>query len=119
LVRTGCYSWRSKQFSALVQVAINAKGGDCWHIYRKMCLSLMARSEYAVMEKQGQHKLIRDSAEVHEECKSVLVYLMENRQERKTSNTRIIAWKDQKHKIHFGVLDTERLRSQELRLFNT
>jgi hypothetical protein len=62
----------------------------------------MARSEYAVMEKQGQRKLRRDSAEVHEECKSVLVYLMENRQARKTNNTGIIAWKDQKRKLHFS-----------------
>jgi hypothetical protein len=65
------------------RVAINAKGGDCWHVYRQVCLSLMARSEYAAMEKQGQRKLRRDSAEVHEECKSVLVYLMETRQARK------------------------------------
>ena len=33
------------------RVAINAKGGDCWHVYRQVCLSLMERSEYAVMEK--------------------------------------------------------------------
>jgi hypothetical protein len=46
----------------------------------------MARSEYAAMEKQGQRKLRRDSAEVHEECKSVLVYLMENRQARKINS---------------------------------
>jgi hypothetical protein len=26
------------------KVAINAKGGDCWHVYRQVCLSLMARS---------------------------------------------------------------------------
>ena len=38
------------------RVAINAKGGYCWHVYRKVCLSLMARSEYVVMEKQGQFK---------------------------------------------------------------
>jgi hypothetical protein len=57
----------------------------------KVCLSLMERSEYAVMEKQGQRKLRRDSAEVHEECKSVLVYLMANRQARKTNNAGIIA----------------------------
>jgi hypothetical protein len=36
--------------------------------------------------KTGQRKLRRDSAEVHEECKSVLVYLMENRQARKINN---------------------------------
>jgi hypothetical protein len=35
------------------RVAINAKGGDCWHVYRQVCLSLMASSEYAAMEKQG------------------------------------------------------------------
>jgi hypothetical protein len=44
---------------------------------------------------------------------------MENRQARKTSSAGIIAWKDQKRKLHFGVSDTGRLRSQELRLFNT
>jgi uncharacterized protein YlbG (UPF0298 family) len=59
----------------------------------------MARLEYAATTKQGQHKLRRDSAEVHKECKSVLVYLMENRQARKISSTGIIAWKDQKHSI--------------------
>jgi hypothetical protein len=79
----------------------------------------MVRSEYAAMAKQGQRKLRRDSAEVHEECKSVLVYLMANRQARKISSAGIIAWKDQKHKLHFGVSDTGRLRSQESRLFNT
>jgi hypothetical protein len=79
----------------------------------------MARSEYAAMEKQGQRKLIRDSAEVHKECKSVLVYLMENRQAKKTSSAGIIAWKDQKRKLHFIVSNTGRLRSQYLRLFNT
>jgi hypothetical protein len=57
------------------RVAINAKGGDCWHVYRHACLSLMERSEYPMMEKQGQCKLRRDSAKVHKECKSV----MENR----------------------------------------
>jgi hypothetical protein len=51
----------------------------------------MARSEYAAMEKQGQRKLRRDSAEVHEECESVLVYLMANRQARKTNSAGIIA----------------------------
>jgi hypothetical protein len=61
------------------RVAINAKGGDCWHVYRQVCFSLMERSEYATMEKHGQRKLRRDSVEVHEECKSVLVYLMANR----------------------------------------
>jgi hypothetical protein len=55
----------------------------------------MAISEYAAMEKQGQHKLRRDSAEVHEEWKSVLVYLMENKQAWKIRSAGIIAWKDQ------------------------
>ena len=48
----------------------------------------MARSEYAAMAKHGQRKLRRESAEVHEECKSVLVYLMANRQARKNSSDR-------------------------------
>jgi hypothetical protein len=58
------------------RVSINAKGGDCWHVYRqsvlvidgknnnddgmftgRVCLSLMARSECASMEKQEQRKL--------------------------------------------------------------
>jgi hypothetical protein len=52
--------------------------------------------EYVAMAKQAQCKLRRDSAEVHEECKSVLVYLMENRQARKINNVGIIAWKDHK-----------------------
>jgi hypothetical protein len=73
----------------------------------------MARSEYATMEKQGKRKLRRDSAEVHEECKSVLVYLMENKQARKINSIGIIAWKDQKRKLHFGVSDTGHWRSQE------
>jgi hypothetical protein len=94
------------------KVAINAKGGDFWHVYRQVCLSLMERSEYAAMEKQGQCKLRRDSAEVHEECKSVLVYLMANRKARKTNSAGIIAWKDQKRKLHFGVSDTGHWRSQ-------
>jgi hypothetical protein len=72
----------------------------------------MTSSKYATMEKQGQHKLRRISAEVHTECKSVLVYLMEIRQARKISNARIIVWKDQKRKLHFRVLDTRHWRSQ-------
>jgi hypothetical protein len=73
----------------------------------------MARSEYAGMAKHGQRKLRRDSAEVHEACKSVLVYLMANRQARKISSAGIIAWKDHKRKLHFGVSDTGHWRSQE------
>jgi hypothetical protein len=74
----------------------------------------MSRSNYVAMEKQGQRNLRRESAEVHAECKSVPVHLMENRQARKISSADIIAWKDQKCKLHFGIL-----RSQESRLFNT
>jgi hypothetical protein len=44
---------------------------------------------------------------------------MENRQARKINNAGIIAWKDHKCNLHFRVSNTERLRSQELRLFNT
>jgi hypothetical protein len=44
---------------------------------------------------------------------------MANRQARKINNAGIMAWKDQKRKLHFGVSDTGRLRSQESRLFNT
>jgi hypothetical protein len=44
---------------------------------------------------------------------------MENRKVRKINSARIMAWKDQKRKIHFGVSDTRRLRSQESRIFNT
>jgi hypothetical protein len=66
------------------RVAINAKGGYCWHVYRKsmllidgknnnndsmligrVCLSLMARSECASMEKHEQSKLKRISADSH------------------------------------------------------
>jgi hypothetical protein len=36
-------------------------GEGCWHVYRQVCLSLMARLEYAAMEKQGQYKLGRRS----------------------------------------------------------
>jgi hypothetical protein len=32
---SGCYSWRSKQ---PFRVSINAKGGYCWHVYRKSVL---------------------------------------------------------------------------------
>jgi hypothetical protein len=78
----------------------------------------MARSEYAAMEKQGQCKLRRESAMVQTECKSVLVHLIENGQARKINNAGIMAWKDQKCKVHFVVSDTGKLRSQELILFN-
>jgi len=44
---------------------------------------------------------------------------MANRQARKLSGAGIMAWNDQKSKLHFRVLDIGRLRSQELRLFNT
>jgi hypothetical protein len=44
---------------------------------------------------------------------------MTNRQARKINSARIMAWKDQKRKLHFRVSDTRKLRSQELRLFNT
>jgi hypothetical protein len=95
------------------------KGEIVGMFIRQVCLSLMARSEYAAMEKQGQRKLTRESAMVHAECKSVLVHLMENRQARKISSAGIMARKDQKRKLHFRVSDTGKLRSQELRLFNT
>jgi hypothetical protein len=49
----------------------------------------------------------------------VLVYLMTNRQAKKISSAGIMACKNQKRKLHFEVSDTEKLRSQELRLFNT
>jgi hypothetical protein len=35
----------------------------------------------------------------------VIVYLMENRQERKISSAVMMAWKDLKYKLHFGVSD--------------
>jgi hypothetical protein len=85
---------------------------ECWHVYRQVCLLLMERLEYAAIEKQGQCKLRRDSLEVHKECKSVLFYLMVNRQARKISSAWIIARKDQKLKIHFRVSDTGHWRSQ-------
>jgi hypothetical protein len=56
---------------------------------------------------------------VHVEYKSVLIQLMANMQARKINNAGIMARKDQKRKLHFGVSDTGKLRSQELRLFNT
>jgi hypothetical protein len=43
---------------------------------------------------------------------------MENKQVRKINSVGIMAWKDQKRKLHFGVSDTQRLISQESRLFN-
>jgi hypothetical protein len=64
----------------------------------------MARSEYAVMEKQGQRKLRRISAEVHAECKSVLDHLMVYRQARKI--------RDKLIRLHFRVSDTGRWRCQ-------
>jgi hypothetical protein len=112
VVQTGCYSWRSKHISIVIHGFHQCQRGDCWHIFRQMYLSLMERSEYTVMEKHGQHKLRRDSVEVHEECKSVLIYLMTNRQAKKINNVGIIAWKDHKCKLHFGVLDTRHWRSQ-------
>jgi hypothetical protein len=83
------------------------------------CLSLMARSEYAVKEKQGQQKFRIESAEVYAKCNSVLVHLMENRQARKLISVGVMALKDRKSKLHFGVLDTRILTSQESRLSNT
>jgi len=62
-------------------------------------------------------KTIRDSAKVHVECKSVLGHLMENRKERNINNAKIMAWKDEKQRLHFEVLDTGSWRSQESRLF--
>jgi hypothetical protein len=72
----------------------------------------MEISEYAAMEKQEKRKLIRYSAEVHTECKSVLVHLMENKQARKINSAGIMAWKYQKRKLHFKVSDTRHWRSQ-------
>jgi hypothetical protein len=66
-----------------------------------------------------QRKLRRESAMVHAECKSVFVHLMDKQAGKEDQQRRIMAWKDQKRKLHFGVLDTGKLRSQELRLFNT
>jgi hypothetical protein len=60
----------------------------------------MESSEYAVMEKKGQCKLRRISAEVHAECKSVLDHLMVYR---KASKIR-----DKLIRLHFRVLDTGR-----------
>ena len=92
------------------------KGEVVGMFIRQVCLSLMARSKYAAMEKQN---LRRESAMVHAECKSVFVHLMANRQARKINSVGIMAWKDQKRKLHFRVSDTGKLRSQELRLFNS
>jgi hypothetical protein len=64
----------------------------------------MASSEYAAMEKQGQRKLRRISAEVHAECKSVLDHLMVYRQARKI--------RDKLIRLHFRVSDTRRWRCQ-------
>jgi hypothetical protein len=76
----------------------------------------MARLEYAAMAKQGLRKLRRDSAEVHEECKSVLVYLMENRQARKISSARIIAWKYQiEHWRSQGSNSRQECKNDEMR----
>jgi hypothetical protein len=52
------------------RVAINAKGGDCWHVFKQVCLSLMARLEYETMAKQRQHNIRRISTESHavQEC---------------------------------------------------
>jgi hypothetical protein len=36
-----------------LRVAINAKGGDFWHVYRQVCLSLMARSRVCSDGKMG------------------------------------------------------------------
>jgi hypothetical protein len=46
------------------------KGEIVGHVYRQVCLSLMARSEYAAMEKQRQCKIRRISVESHavQEC---------------------------------------------------
>jgi hypothetical protein len=95
-----------------LEMVVEMRNIVCWHIFKQVCFSLMARPEYAVMEKQGQRQLRRDSAEVHTKCKSVLVQLMENKQARKISSAGIMAWKDQKCKLHFVVSDTGHWRSQ-------
>ena len=51
---------RPKRLAQSFRAAINAKGGDCWHVYRQVCLSLMAISEYESMEKHEQSKLKRN-----------------------------------------------------------
>jgi hypothetical protein len=34
----------------MIRVAINAKGGDCWQVFRQVILSLMERSEYVALD---------------------------------------------------------------------
>jgi hypothetical protein len=104
VVWTGCYSWRSKQISAVIQGCHQCQRGRLLACFQAVCLSLMARSEYAAMEKQGQRKLRRISAEVHAECKSVLDHLMVYRQARKI--------RDKLIQLHFRVSDTRRWRCQ-------
>jgi hypothetical protein len=34
----------------MLRVAINAKGGDCWQVFRQVRLSLMERLEYVALD---------------------------------------------------------------------
>jgi hypothetical protein len=48
------------------RVSINAKGGDCWHVFiGSVCLSLMARTT-TIDGKQEKHKLRRRSEQYAE-----------------------------------------------------
>jgi hypothetical protein len=101
---------------------LSSSSSMCWHVYRQVCLSLMARSEYAAMEKQGQRKL-----------RSVLVHLIEWPDQKcwsdslskfripgegdvKNSHYRSRAVRKAEKLIPFGISDTGRWRCQELSL---
>jgi hypothetical protein len=51
-------SYVERNIKKMMELIIEAC--DCWHVYRQVCLSLMARSEYASMEKHEQSKLRRN-----------------------------------------------------------
>jgi hypothetical protein len=64
------------QFFRLFKVAINAKGGDCWHVYRQ-------KAEYLFV--------------IDGKINTTRVYLFSN--DSKINSATIMAWKEQKCKL--------------------
>jgi hypothetical protein len=54
--RCGCYSWRSKRIVQSFRVSINAKGGDCWHVYRQSVLVIDGKNNNDVGRFTGKSR---------------------------------------------------------------
>jgi hypothetical protein len=65
------------------RVAINAKGGDCWHVYRRVCLSLMERK---TMMMERTTMMMENRKEMMIAPEEVLFY--EDRAQEEKSKTR-------------------------------